>query len=70
MQNAIVVQLVVRRLAKAKIAGSSPVYRSLKKEDTRKGWLLFFKGAAAPRRFECLRSAPVGAALSLYGGNA
>ena len=41
-QNADLAHLVERRLAKAKVAGSSPVIRSIKKESTTKVVLSFF----------------------------
>ncbi len=34
--------LVERRLAKAKVAGSSPVIRSIKNKDTQRGVFVFF----------------------------
>ena len=42
-ENADLAHLVERRLAKAKVAGSSPVIRSIKKQDIQKDVLLFYR---------------------------
>ena len=54
--NADLAHLVERRLAKAKVAGSSPVIRSIKKIDTQKGVYLFYRTDYAVRRTRAKRS--------------
>ena len=49
-QNADLAHLVERRLAKAKVAGSSPVIRSIKNKDTQVGVFVFYGTDYAVRR--------------------